>query len=421
MRTALVALHRWLGLTTALFLLLAGSTGALLAWEPQLDAWLAPGLHRVGPSAAPFLAPLEIRRRVAEQLARQGAAVDVVRVEFPRHAGRSVRLGVRPAGGAAEPGYDEVFANPYTGAVLGVRDTEGWPTAAASLMPFVFRLHCALALPDPWGRALLGLVSLLWTLDCFIGGWVTLPPGRGRAGGRGWWRQWGTSWSVKRAAAPFRRMLDLHRAGGLWLWAGLFLLAWSSVMFNLAPVWRPVMGLAFQFDDSWREQPARVVLPGAPPMDWDRALARARQAMAAMAQRQGLQMHHEQQLGCNPGQHTCYLMAHTSADLREDVGNTAVLVDADTGALLATWLPVGSAPGNTVGNWMGAFHMAHLFGLPGRWLITALGLAVVGLSATGVWVWARKRRARRTVAARRREAASGLRPLPEGPVKLLNR
>lgn len=401
-------MHRWLGLTTALFLLLAGLTGALLAWEPQLDAWLAPGLHRVAPPAvpAPVLPPLELRRRVADQLARQGASVEVVRVEFPRHAERSVRLRVRPVDGARPPGYDEVFAHPATGAVLGARDTQGWPSSAASLMPFLFRLHCALALPDPWGRALLGVVSLLWTIDCFIGGWVTLPPGRRRMGSRAWWRSWGTSWSIKRAAGRFRRMLDLHRAGGLWLWAALFVLAWSSVMFNLAPVWRPVMGLAFTFDDSWRTVPTRRAPPGAAPLDWDAALARARLAMGTLVQRHGLRLDHEHQMGCNPAQRTCYLMAHTSADLRADVGNTAVLIDADSGALLATWLPKGSAPGNTVGNWMGAFHMAHLFGLPGRWLITALGLAVALLSATGVWVWDRKRRARRAAAAQRARAVS---------------
>ena len=36
-------------------------------------------------------------------------------------------------------------------------------------------------------------------------------------------------------------VLDLHRAGGLWLWAMLFVFAWSSVAFNLTPAYDAVM------------------------------------------------------------------------------------------------------------------------------------------------------------------------------------
>lgn len=35
-------------------------------------------------------------------------------------------------------------------------------------------------------------------------------------------------------AGGYKLNFDLHRAGGLWLWAMLFILAWSSVAFNLS-------------------------------------------------------------------------------------------------------------------------------------------------------------------------------------------
>ena len=47
-------------------------------------------------------------------------------------------------------------------------------------------------------------------------------------------------------------------------------------------------------------------------------------------------------------------------------------------------------------------HSGRILGLPGRILISLMGLVVAALSVTGVVIWARKRRAR--LAAARREA-----------------
>jgi uncharacterized iron-regulated membrane protein len=44
-------------------------------------------------------------------------------------------------------------------------------------------------------------------------------------------------------------------------------------------------------------------------------------------------------------------------------------------------------------------HSGRLLGLPGRVLMSFMGVAVAAFSATGVLVWARKRRARRLARA----------------------
>ncbi len=44
MRSALVLLHRWCGLFIALFLFVAGLTGAVISWDHELDEWLNPQL-----------------------------------------------------------------------------------------------------------------------------------------------------------------------------------------------------------------------------------------------------------------------------------------------------------------------------------------------------------------------------------------
>src|SRR5690606_12481984 len=66
MRRALVWVHRVAGLFMAAFLLVAGLTGALLAWYHEADAAFNPALMRVEPphAGAQPLSPLELRERV---------------------------------------------------------------------------------------------------------------------------------------------------------------------------------------------------------------------------------------------------------------------------------------------------------------------------------------------------------------------
>jgi uncharacterized iron-regulated membrane protein len=45
-------------------------------------------------------------------------------------------------------------------------------------------------------------------------------------------------------------------------------------------------------------------------------------------------------------------------------------------------------------------HSGRILGLPGRILISAMGIVVAALSVTGVVIWYRKRRARLTAQAR---------------------
>jgi len=53
MRGFCVILHRYIGLATALFLVLLGLTGSVLAWREPLSAWLAPDLYEA-PARGPW-------------------------------------------------------------------------------------------------------------------------------------------------------------------------------------------------------------------------------------------------------------------------------------------------------------------------------------------------------------------------------
>lgn len=219
-RRTWVWLHRWIGLAMASFLVIAGLTGSLLAFYDELDVWVNPELHRVAiPSAnAPMLDALTLR-----ELGQ--AAVPEMRIESaetPYRPGRALLMYMEPRDEGGPPQDDELFVNPYTGEVLGSRRWGDLSQGVVNLMPFIYQFHYSLAL-GTFGIYLFGIVALLWTLDCFIGAYLTFPRGRPFA------KKWSLSWNIKARRLNF----DLHRASGLWTWAMLFVLAWSSVAFNL--------------------------------------------------------------------------------------------------------------------------------------------------------------------------------------------
>lgn len=248
MRPTLVRLHRWFGLVMAGFLVMAGVTGSLLAWNDELEALVSPELFVASPAGpGPALDPLELRQRVQAAFAQAFVPRAPLQIEPGRTLAFRLRALPPPGGGTApELADDQVFINPWTGRIQGQRKWGDIGQGTKNLMPFVLRLHDSLAL-DIVGSYLLGVVALLWTLDCFVGAWLTLPARASRNGGPSWLRRWRPAWGLRWRAGAHKLNFDLHRAGGLWPWAMLFVLAWSSVAFNLREVYEPVMRTLFTF------------------------------------------------------------------------------------------------------------------------------------------------------------------------------
>jgi uncharacterized iron-regulated membrane protein len=394
LRPALVVIHRWVGLVLAGFLVLAGLTGALLVWVEELDAAVSPELFHVQPPApgAPLLDPITLRERV--QAAYPSARVSMVPLQV--QLGRSLLMRVVALPGATEPvPNDQVFVNPYTGQILGERRWGELGQGRKNLIPFLYRLHYSLAL-DVVGSRVFGVVALLWTLDCFVGAWLTFPPRSSQ--GRPRLARWATAWKLRWNNGAYKLNVDLHRAGGLWLWAVLFVIAWSSVAFNLSEVYDPVMNRVLS------QQPDRDALPRAeaprlqPTIDWPRAREIGHRLMQEQAAHHGFAVQREMllvhDLCC--GRHGSYrYQVQSSRDIRTHWGSTQVVFDAETGALLQLWLPTGAASGDTVRMWLTSLHMAAVWGLPYRLFMTCVGIAVMVLSATGVVIWRRKSLGRR--------------------------
>lgn len=394
-----VMVHRWAGLTLALFLAVAGLTGSLLPWIEELEAATAPELHNSSWTGTPD--PLRVREEV---LARYpGAALDFLPLSV--EPGKALRLhlhwldpktGLEREHGPGVPEWDDLFLNPVTGEEQGRREWGNIAQGQKNLMPFLYRLHYSLAL-DTFGTLIFGIAALVWTVDCFVGFYLTLPPKAPKPARTSFLDRWRPSWRIRWKSTPYKLNFDLHRAGGLWLWPLLLVFAWSSVSFNLPQVHVPVMqALGAQDPRLILEESALAVPRNNPLLDFRAATERARQLAEQESMKQGLVPLEEGEswLWHVPTSGMYVYGFTTAADIGHHGGGTGIAFDSNTGKMKAVYWPSGVNGTNTFSNWLTALHMAQVFGLPYRIFVSMLGLLVTMLSVTGVVIWLKKRSAR---------------------------
>lgn len=389
MRRALVLVHRWVGLFIAAFVALSGLTGAVLVWRAPLEAALNPAQFVVPSHGRQPLDPLQLGERI------ERARPDVQVVYLPLHieADRSITVFVQPRTGAAPRADfpDEVFVDPYSGALTGERRWGDIGQGRINLLPFLYRLHYALAAGD-WGAIFLGWVALAWTIDCFVGFALTLPArrtGRRAARRHGWMQACKVRWGE----STYKLNFDLHRAGGLWMWPLLLVFAWSSVALNWPSAYAAVMGPLLKHTEPAPEPTDHAARRT--PMDWADARARGRAHAAREAHRLGFETLAEHALALDSARGVFIYDIRTSLDVQDERGNTRFFIDAHDGSLRHLSLPSSRAAGDTVREWLVALHTGAVFGLPYRVAVSALGLGIVALCFTGVCIWWRKWRARR--------------------------
>ena len=389
LRGWLVVAHRLAGLTLAAFLVVAGLTGSLLVWNTELDAALNPHWLRTtasNTSAQPMDA-LALRDVVQ---ARHPHAL-AVRVPLAQEPGDAMVFLLRPLPGKAPLENDQVFVDPYSGQILGERRWGDITQTWRNLMPFLYRLHYSLALGTV-GTWLLGLVSLLWMLDSVVGFALTLPASA-KSTRRPWLGRWARAWKLE-MHSRWRATFDLHRAGGLWLWPVLFVLAWSSFALNL-PQWHdPLLRVFSMQQPGTAHIPRRAKPLWQPALDWKAAHLRAQVLMQDQATLHGFSVRAESSLAYDPLRGLYRYDVRSSLDIKDRGGSTRLFLDGDSGALVATWFPTGAAAADTLITWISNLHMASVGGAAYKVAITLCGAGIAMLSITGVLIWLRKRQAR---------------------------
>lgn len=389
LRTPWVLLHRWAGLFMALFLVVAGITGSVLVFEEEFDRLLNPRLLVVEPRGEP-LSPAALREIALRHA--PWAEINMIALHREPDASAVFWLSAIPdpvTGETRDHGFNTLYLDPYDGAVLGARNFGVEHFDRAHIIGFLRELHYTMALPEPWGRWLFGFVALLWTLDCFVGFYLTLPRHRRR-----FVQGWKPAWLIKTLRSPVRFNFDLHRATALWTWVMLLVLAVSSVQLNLyREVFGPVFSIFFPVSDV-RGSLAAIPRPAAPVVpDWEQALLHARKLMALRGLQEGFSVVQETNLGISRFRGIYVYRVRSLLDIDDRYGRTQLYFSAVDGRELAFEHPQRTS-GDAIQRWLVMLHFGHVWGLPFRLFLFLMGLVTALLAVTGVVIWMQKRRAR---------------------------
>lgn len=396
----LVWLHRWTGLTLTIFLILVGVTGSILAFKTKIDRLINPEIYA---KAHPGVAPLD----PATLAERAEAKFPKMRVGFfavePEQVQIECLARINPETGKPyELNFDQLFLDPYTGDVLAHRRFGDLSEGRINTLPFIYKLHTSMAM-GARGEWILGVVALIWTLDSFVGFYLTLPQGAGS-----FWKRWKHAWWVKWLSTFFRVNFDLHRASGLWLWLLIFVFAWSSVMLALMPVYERVTGALFDYERV--DAMMSYILPQPkynPKLGWHDAQAAGERLMAEQAAKYHLTITRPFGMAYIAEFGVYTYDVRTQQDIRGHGWDTGVWVDGDTGELRRVFLPYGEHAGNTISTVLWGLHYGDIRDVFAyRALVFVFGFVIVLLSLTGVYIWWKKRKARLLAQSRSKELHS---------------
>ena len=402
MRAFFTVLHRYCGLGIAGFLIITGLTGAIISWDHELDEWLNPDLNNVSEQGT-AISPIEL----ADQVEQRFPQVEVTYFELHHEPGHSKDFWVEPKVNPVtnqlyEPGFNQVYLDPATGDVLGKREWgQMWPITRQTFMSFLYKLHFSLHIPefwgtDHWGIWLLGIIALTWTVDCFTGFYLSLPVKRRKktTSGKSWLQRWKPAWKIRWNSGPHKLNFDLHQALSLWTWGLLFVVAFTAFSLNLyREVFFPLMSTISEVTPSPLDEriPTDHNNPIEPTLTF--------QEVASLANGEAEKLGWTQPLGSlwyarEFGLYRAEFFPVTGGHGAGGVGHKALFFDGHTGERLGEFIPWQGTAADIFVQAQFPLHSGRILGLPGRILISVMGVIVAVLSVTGVIIWWRKRQAR---------------------------
>jgi len=215
-----------------------------------------------------------------------------------------------------------------------------------------------------------------------------------------WWQRWQPAWQVRWSSGSPKLNFDLHRAFSLWTWSLLFVIAFTAFSLNLyREVFYPLMSTVSQVTPSPYDErvPADKHQPIEPQVGFGAVLQRGR----AEAQQRGWaepagSLFYDEHYGI-------YAVAFFSPEDGHGaggVGHRELYYDGRDGRLLGDRQPWQGTAADIFVQAQFPLHSGRILGVPGRILISLMGLVVAMLSVTGVLIWWRKRVARSRAAFR---------------------
>ena len=262
-----------------------------------------------------------------------------------------------------------------------------------NLLPFLYKLHYSMHIPDgfgvEFGVLFMGILAIVWALDCFIALWISFPKAS----------VWAKSFSFRWRQGGSKLNFDLHRSGGVWVWGFLLILAVTAVSMNLnQQVMRPLVSLFSTLAPSpFTRTPNPPDQPIEPSLDRYAILRLA----TAEAEKLGWDkppgaLFYDPEIGIYGV--TFFEPGHEHGDA--GLGNPSLYFDGKTGNPAGLKIPGTGSAGDIFMQAQFPLHSGRILGLPGRIFISAMGLLVAMLSITGIIIWQKKRWVRKNVLAK---------------------
>lgn len=391
LRPLAMRLHRWVALGLGTWFALLGLTGAFLVWHAETDRalnpqWFAPQQRCAAVSATPVATSLAI-------FAREAPGGVATQVMAPVTPGAAYVVWQKPVGEGLRRQH---FIDANCGQYLGWRDWGAVRFDRAHFVPAIYELHRAL-LSKEAGHVAVGFVGLLLLFVAITGVLTAWPRHSTRAA-------WKRTLTVKHGAGAHRRWYDLHRATGTWLVLFLLLMGVSGAYLCFPKQGRALVAMVLRtLPEKPRDAGASALLdarsrPGGAPADGvssaadPDALVRRAQSLWPDTQWTRVQIPVDPSKGYD-------VRLLQAGELRADTGDTRVRLSA-TGEVVDVRDPLRAPAGDTLLSWLFPLHSGEALGLAGRLAWSMFGLAPLLLFATGLWLWLKRRHARRDRVAR---------------------
>lgn len=365
--------HLYLGLFIGALLVVFGLTGSVLVFFQEIDDWLNPTLLTVDvpPPGQDAYRPVGDILAAAKQAAVPGSRITQVYGAPTRE--RVFAVYVEHPSRA----WQRIFVDPYRALVTGVRSYGVDEWVPGYFMDAVFALHFQL-LSGVNGITLAAVAAWLLILSLITGLIVWWPV-------NGQWRQ---AFIIRQPMTPFRLLFDLHKTVSLYLCLAIGAVLLSGAYMNWAEPMVWVTQLLSPATRGAAQAPQSISMEGVSPISPEQAVALAA-VRYPEGRLSGLSMP-EDATGV-------YQVARQAVPgLSEFWSERIVSIDQYSGAIVDVRAPdTRRSAGETFLDWQWPLHSGQAFGMPGRLLVCASGLACPVIYATGFLMWWRKRRGRK--------------------------
>ncbi|MEH2338623.1 PepSY-associated TM helix domain-containing protein [Nostoc sp.] len=211
-------LHRYLGLIVGLVLIIIGFTGSMLVFEKEINQFLiSQQFGQVIPQEQRL--PLESVLETVKTAYTSQPDLKLLGINSLPDSHTLDRVFLQ----SPDDKRTEVFVNPYTGKIMGARQSEN------TLFGLIFKLHYQLLAGDI-GTIIVGIVGLLLFILCITG--IILWPG---------WNRLMAGFKIKWNAHIKRVNFDLHKVAGIVTAVFLTMIAFTGFCWNFYDFTKPLI------------------------------------------------------------------------------------------------------------------------------------------------------------------------------------